>query len=338
MVSTAMRTVIAFFTVLTIALPVYSQIEFIRSNIVIFEDDFKQEKEGEFPSKWRLSSGSGTTAVYESENVLSFVTRRTEVRPFMDKQNFLPKSFTIEFDYLMNHRTQHHYMVQFYNSDNRRSATLDIRGRDYKLRIQGQRGDFQGDTFDSDNFQPGWRNFALSYNKNEFRVFYNGTMIINVPQFDADLSSFDIIGGRPSNSRPNSDAFIRNVIIAEGGMPLYERVMSEGSFVTNEIQFDVNMAVIKPESMGIIEQVAQMMIEYSDLKFSVEGHTDSDGNPDFNQKLSLRRAESVVKKLIELGISKDRLTAKGWGASRPIADNSTAEGKALNRRVEFIPL
>lgn len=338
MESNFIRIVIAFLLVITMLSPVYSQVEFRRGSKIIFQDDFEHEKAGEFPSRWRLSSGSGTTAVEDSQNVLSFLANRTEVKPFMDKENFLPESFTIEFDYLLNDRTQHSYIVTFYNVNNRRSATLTISGRRYQLRIQGQRGDYQGDTPDSSNFQPGWRNFALSYNKNEFRVFYDGEMIINVPQFEADLSSFSIQGGRPSNSRPNADAFIKNVIIAEGGMPLYERVVSEGSFVTNEIQFDVNKADIKPESMGIIQQVAQMMKEYPDLKFSVEGHTDSDGNPDFNQELSQKRAESVVKKLIELGIEEDRLTAKGWGASKPVADNSTIEGKALNRRVEFISL
>jgi len=170
------------------------------------------------------------------------------------------------------------------------------------------------------------------------RVFCDGTRVLNVPRFEEELRSFLIHGGRPGNARPNKDAFIRNVVVAAGGMPLYERVMSEGVFSTTEIQFDVNKADIKPESAGIIDQVFQLMRDHEEIRFSVEGHTDSDGDAELNQQLSQQRAESVVRALIGKGISQDRLTARGWGASKPVADNSTEEGKAQNRRVEFIRL
>lgn len=74
------------------------------------------------------------------------------------------------------------------------------------------------------------------------------------------------------------------------------------------------------------------------MKFSVEGHTDSDGEETFNQTLSEDRAKTVRDKLISMGISADRLNSKGWGESMPLTSNGTAEGKAENRRVEFIKL
>lgn len=79
-----------------------------------------------------------------------------------------------------------------------------------------------------------------------------------------------------------------------------------------------------------------MMTDHPDLKFCIEGHTDSDGADDGNQTLSEKRAEAVRKELIKLGIDSNRLTSKGWGETKPVADNNTAEGKAQNRRVEFI--
>ncbi len=88
--------------------------------------------------------------------------------------------------------------------------------------------------------------------------------------------------------------------------------------------------------MTVIQQVFDMMHHHQELRFSVEGHTDSDGDAQWNQRLSQERAESVVRRLVEMGIDADRLTARGWEASKPVADNSTDEGKALNRRVEFI--
>jgi OOP family OmpA-OmpF porin len=70
--------------------------------------------------------------------------------------------------------------------------------------------------------------------------------------------------------------------------------------------------------------------------FSVEGHTDSDGDDAFNQTLSEARAKTVMDKLTSMGISTDRLTSKGWGETMPVTSNETAEGKAENRRVEFV--
>ena len=78
------------------------------------------------------------------------------------------------------------------------------------------------------------------------------------------------------------------------------------------------------------------MSKQPDLKFSVEGHTDSDGDDALNQSLSELRAKTVMQQLISMGISKDRLTSKGFGESMPIADNNSPEGKANNRRVEFV--
>ncbi len=78
------------------------------------------------------------------------------------------------------------------------------------------------------------------------------------------------------------------------------------------------------------------MKDNADLKFEVQGHTDNTGTVAGNQKLSEQRAQAIVNKLVEMGIEANRLSAKGMGQSAPLADNSTDEGRAKNRRVEFI--
>ncbi|NTW26619.1 MAG: OmpA family protein, partial [Lentimicrobium sp.] len=93
---------------------------------------------------------------------------------------------------------------------------------------------------------------------------------------------------------------------------------------------------IKPESMGTINYVVKMMQDHPELKFSVEGHTDSDGDDASNLKLSEARAKAVVEAMAKLGIAADRLTSKGLGESKPMAGNDSPEGKAQNRRVEFV--
>ena len=109
------------------------------------------------------------------------------------------------------------------------------------------------------------------------------------------------------------------------------------TIVTHDITFDVNKADIKPESMNEINRIKQLMDENPELKYEVQGHTDSTGNPDANQKLSEKHAQAIVAKLVELGIDPSRLTAVGKGEFSPIADNATEEGKAQNRRVVFVP-
>ncbi|GAB6056941.1 OmpA family protein [Desulfonatronum parangueonense] len=317
----------------------HAQAEFLRGSTIIFEDNLKYEKTGEFPSQWRLVKGSVEVAAHEGGNVLSLLVTRTEVAPLMREKSYLPQAFTIEFDYLMNDLRQHAYELTFFNDNGRKSGLLRITGERFILNSSRGGAVSEGNTSETRaGFQPGWRRLALSFNQHELRVFCDGVRVLNVPRFEEELRSFLIHGGRPNNAKPNSNAFIRNVVVAEGGMPLYDRVMSEGSFSTTEIQFDVNKADIKPESSTTIDQVFQLMRDHQDLRFSVEGHTDSDGDSELNQRLSQQRAESVVRALIDRGISPDRLTAKGWGASKPVADNATEQGKAQNRRVEFVRL
>jgi outer membrane protein OmpA-like peptidoglycan-associated protein len=88
--------------------------------------------------------------------------------------------------------------------------------------------------------------------------------------------------------------------------------------------------------MPIVEQIIEMMNQAKDIKLSVEGHTDSDGTDESNLKLSEARAKAVVEAITKGGIDAARLSSAGFGEEKPIADNSTAEGKAKNRRVELI--
>ena len=165
------------------------------------------------------------------------------------------------------------------------------------------------------------------------KVYINQTRVINIPNA-SQASQFYVFG---SGSNQALDLmYIKNIRLAQGAVPLYDRMMSDGKFITYGITFDVGKATIKPESMGEINRIVTLMNENPDLKFSVEGHTDSTGNATSNQTLSEQRSQAIVAKLVELGIAQDRLTAVGKGQNSPIADNNTDEGRAKNRRVEFV--
>lgn len=129
---------------------------------------------------------------------------------------------------------------------------------------------------------------------------------------------------------------IKNFRLAAGGDDKYNKIVTDGKFITHGILFDVNKSTIKPESMGALNEVAKLMKDHADLEFEIDGHTDSDGADEANMQLSQARADAVRKRLIEMGIDEGRLTAKGFGETKPIDENDTAEGKANNRRVEFV--
>lgn len=112
---------------------------------------------------------------------------------------------------------------------------------------------------------------------------------------------------------------------------------SAGRIATQAIQFEVGSDAILPESKPQLAEIGKVLADHKTLRLAVEGHTDDTGIADSNQVLSQRRAEAVRSYLISnLGVAADRLTAAGYGSTRPVAPNDTPEGRAQNRRVELV--
>lgn len=102
------------------------------------------------------------------------------------------------------------------------------------------------------------------------------------------------------------------------------------------VQFKTGSAELANETDDVLEDVVRIVKSHSEItRLRIEGHTDTTGTPELNQKLSEERAAAVKDYLVRHGIEADRLTSKGMGQERPIADNATEEGRAQNRRVEF---
>jgi outer membrane protein OmpA-like peptidoglycan-associated protein len=131
-------------------------------------------------------------------------------------------------------------------------------------------------------------------------------------------------------------------IVIEKGKPLVRdfELVKEGMAITLKgIYFDLGKATIKPESKEALSDAAKILKDNPSINVEIQGHTDNIGSDESNLTLSDKRAWAVVNYLVDnFGIDRARLTAKGYGESRPIADNGTAEGRAQNRRVEFVIL
>ena len=115
------------------------------------------------------------------------------------------------------------------------------------------------------------------------------------------------------------------------------RVEKDSIKIAEKIFFDFGLSTIKPESYGLLDELASVILAYPELqKIHVEGHTDNIGSAESNLALSKDRAISVRKALVDRGVEADRLAAFGYGEKRPVATNETDEGREQNRRVEFI--
>jgi len=131
----------------------------------------------------------------------------------------------------------------------------------------------------------------------------------------------------------------KNFKLAAGGdMNMIGKAFTDGKYVSHGINFDVNKSTIKPASMGEINSIAKILKYNTNLKIEISGHTDTDGDDASNLKLSEARAIAVKNQLVSLGIDSNRLTTKGYGETKPITSNTTFEGKAENRRVEFVKM
>jgi outer membrane protein OmpA-like peptidoglycan-associated protein len=103
----------------------------------------------------------------------------------------------------------------------------------------------------------------------------------------------------------------------------------------NNVFFDFSKATLRNESFGDLDRLVKTLNDSPEMKIEIGGHTDNVGTADANLTLSQNRSQSVVDYLVSKGISKNRLVAKGYGMSKPTANNASEEGRQLNRRVEI---
>jgi outer membrane protein OmpA-like peptidoglycan-associated protein len=265
----------------------------------------------------------------------------TTVAPLMtNMKSYLPDVFTVELDYWINNFTEtnktpsQNYTLRFFDAEENSSMDLEFAEGAVRWHYRTPDGDRRnGELTDFKEKIDSWSHLSVSFNKRAFKAYINGVRVVNIPNMAVPVK-LNIFRTSWSNHR----CAITNIRLAKGAVPLYDRMASSGKIISYGITFDVGKSTIQPESMGEIMRFVTLMKENPDLKFSVEGHTDNTGSAPANQTLSEARSQAVVDKLVENGIARDRFKAAGKGQTAPIADNSTDEGKAKNRRVEFVKI
>jgi len=343
----------------------YAKSDFVPGDVIFFDDELTNEKMGEFPSRWELKFGNAEIAMLNGEKCINLIGH-TAIMPLMTPSaNYLPDEFTVEYDVYCDVSDVARVICEMRLNDGgavdlRRIQTIISTNSGNYRHDNPSRTHLRGSAFIGrhyfENKSPGsltfrgfwnspddvagsgqetvaitpktWQHIAVSFNKRALKYYVNGVRILSIPGMKQPVSLW--------LWADNGHTYIRNIRIAKGAVPLYDRMAAGGKIVTYGITFDVGKATVKPESMTEIMRFVALMKENPDLKFSVEGHTDNTGSAAANQTLSEARSQAVVEKLMENGIARDRLTAAGKGQSAPIADNTTDEGRAQNRRVEFV--
>lgn len=310
----------------------YQNYDFVPGDKVVFEDDFTSDQDGEFPAHWKLNAGQAVVNQVQGQAAFALTEGNyARVSPRITPANYLGDSFTIEMD-LYAAPDAYKLGVSLHKGDEDRNVWF---GPD--VSVEGLENNLSGSYPGGDDaFRGKWHHLAMILKNNQMKCYEDQTRVLVVPDFGGFVPESFTIEGIGSQEAP---LVFKNVRVAiGGGMNLIDALNKEGKIVTHGIHFDVNSATVKPESMGTINQIAKLLKNNPELKFEIDGHTDSTGDGAKNMTLSQQRAVAVQNLLLSEGVDASRLSAKGYGATKPMASNDTQEGQAQNRRVEFVKL
>lgn len=319
-------------------------------------DDFASDAVGDFPAKWVTNASGEIMTVDGYAGKWLNISKQGYYVPEFIKS--LPDNLTIEFDILfipLSERSGPNTAdvgLQFINKTGKTAYEYGP-DRSY-FEISPYMGNinvgcytYKGEKLLSNEtgFKGIDRNHVFNYHiavwrqKSRLRVYLNETKAVDVPSLlPADIK-YNTIRFSTSLNNDGSTWLIGNFKYASGLPDTRNKLLTEGRFSTTGILFDVNAATIKPSSYGTLKEVATVLKENENIKVKITGHTDSDGDKNANMDLSKKRAEAVKAMLVkEFGIDGGRMETDGKGALQPATPNTSAEGKAQNRRVEFIKM
>jgi OmpA-OmpF porin, OOP family len=339
----------------------YSKFDFVPGEKIIAQEDFSQDNIGDFPDKWNTNASGEIVTIDGTPGKWLAMTKPGVYYP--EFLNSLPENFTIEFDVAAHEKYSFYSgflmlgIARAADAKNTFNAWKAFgHGRDgIAIRIHpqaagGGTGHYNYSVYEkgeevmkSDGEQSNFTNksnvahVSIWRQKSRIRVYLNQEKIIDLPK--ALNGTYSKIVFTPDYSYYKSEdvLHIANLRVAVGAPDTRNKLITEGKYVTRGILFDVNSATIKPGSYGALKDIANVLKENADVKVKIIGHTDADGDDKANLELSKKRADAVKTMLNkEFGIESDRMETDGKGESQPVDKNTSSEGKANNRRVEFI--
>lgn len=345
----------------------FAQYDFVPGDSILYYDDFNQDVNGELPIGWNTN---GSAEVVTLDKMPGNWLRLHQSFAFLSRneKNF-GDNYTVEFDLVLQLKnTGYMYPLLHFGlfASGEQSTTdnsfLSNQTQNAAVVVKLQPGEFKSSRIKLESFSDGkdwfhnegrifesiehWYgqsvHVSMQVQKERLRLWMNGEKIYDLPKAVPNTAIMNQIYFQVDRSNYKEDEYgiyINNLKVARGRADTRHKLLDEGRFSTSAILFDVNAASIKPESEPVIKEIASLLKEYKEVKIKIVGHTDSDGADADNLLLSKKRAESVKDKLVSsYQIDAARISTDGKGEAEPLADNKTKEGKAANRRVEFIKM
>jgi outer membrane protein OmpA-like peptidoglycan-associated protein len=302
-----------------------TKIEFVPGERTIFFDDFSDMATDEPPPHWKvrdgkveLKTGGAVRELYNEGGVQLTSPKLT-----------VPSNFTFQLVWTGGGETT----WTFRDKDGEQALHIMVRGEEDGMSasttVEAKESLGEGMIM-TDTSKP--VTFALWAQQGRVRAYLNGERVVDANQVEfAPIVSLEgTIGGYRANG-------IRSVRIAESAPDFSTVINASGKYVTHGITFDTDSDRLKAESGAVLRQVAAGLQKNPNLKLEIDGYTDSTGDATHNVDLSKRRAQAVSAVLVsQFGIEAGRLSVNGFGAAKPIGSNDTPEGRASNRRVEFL--
>ena len=345
----------------------YSKFDFVPGARILYAEDFAQDNVGELPLTWN-SSGKGE--VMTLNNRAGKWMRAYGNNTYLTgNKNKFGENFTIEFDLMYFFEPDKTgYVLPGWSVGLFSSGDADAAGNNYlkdsrdelnSTNIRFGYGSYalaqveskqnKGQSFISDKMELGEPtanfnqvvHYSIQVQKTRLRVWINERKVFDIPRaINASTDTLNQIFFKMEGSNYKEHEiglFLSNIKIATGLPDTRHKLIEEGKFSTTGILFDVNQATIRPESNGVLKEIAEVLKSSSGIRVKIIGHTDSDGADAANLELSKKRSEAVKAALVDTyGVDAASIDTDGKGESQPVGDNKTKEGKAQNRRVEFI--
>lgn len=352
---------------ITPTLSTYSKFDFVPGEKVLIAEDFSQDAIGDFPGKWNTNGSGEVVTVDGQQGHWLMINKKGRFIP--EYITNLPENFTFQFDLICNEKFSFYSNALdlfFLTGNNDKKAfeysfiPLEKRSG-IKLGFHPANAGSNGGTAYVSTFEDGEKVINNEVNTNQFdankektkikvsvwrqkqrvRVYVNEEKVFDLPRaFAAGKTYSTVMFEIWSGMNNDIDRYlVNNIKLAVGAPDTRNKLITEGKFVTRGILFDVNSDKIKPESYGVLKDIATVLNENPDVKVKIIGHTDADGKDADNLTLSQQRAASVKNALVnDFKVDASRMQTDGKGESQPVDKNDTVVGKANNRRVEFIKL
>jgi outer membrane protein OmpA-like peptidoglycan-associated protein len=313
---------------------VWANYDFIPGEEILYVDDFIDDEAGDFPRRLEWLRGNMELVEWEGRLLLR---ANGESQFAILLEDGVPEQFTLEFDI---------------HDPNTESGTIIVteevtqNARDRYKSTRFNFGSWRGSgiwrereplsTTEDERMATEIVTARIMVDGAHAKLFINEKRISNAPRIElarGDRITFEMWG------RDDHPIYLGNIRLAAGGRDLYDDLIEKGRVATHGILFDVNSDRIRPESTPTLEEIGEMLADHADLRISIEGHTDADGDDASNQALSEKRAAAVRSFLmVTYSVDAGRLESVGVGETKPVAPNDTPEGKQQNRRVELVVL